>query len=267
MKLKVNILLVLLFLSFVPTAYAQLDGMDRGNPDLYVRIKPYVWLSNLDTEETLEVGHGRHVVGDFYVPVGDTVLDRGWAFSFEVGKGRWRGIVNLSRSDLARSPDALFYSYPDSSTGRQGSYDLSWFTGEFFAAAQVGPFTSSHGIEIYGGLRYMDQRQEVAIEGVSGESAERTESWVDPVVGARMFAELGKRWWAMFHTDIGGFGIGTDFTWTMGGELGFRLIGPLDITMRYNYQEIEYDHGQDAGRFIWRNGVQQGWFFGLQFKR
>ena len=94
-----------------------------------------------------------------------------------------------------------------------------------------------------------------------------TETWFDPVIGSRFFVEMGRRFWATFNGDIGGFGVGSDFTWSMGGELGFRVFGPLDISGRYNYQEIDYDNRKDgADAYRWSNGVQQGWFFGAIIK-
>jgi hypothetical protein len=79
---------------------------------------------------------------------------------------------------------------------------------------------------------------------------------------------MGQRFWTMFNTDIGGFGIGANATFTLGGELGFRVVKFLDLTMRYNYQETEYDNEKaGAGRYAWHNAAQQGWFFGLVLKR
>ena len=265
MCIKANKFLLLTSLLFISQAYAQLNGQDRGYPDWYVRVKPYLWLSNLDTDETLQVGDGDHIVGDYYVPVGDSVLERSWALSLEVGKGRLRGIVNLSRANI-KNP-GRFYLFPEKETYIAGAYDLTWFTGEFLLSSQIGPFVSSHGFEIYVGVRYIHQKEDIKIEQVTEQAITATQSWLDPVIGARVFAELGERWWAMFHSDIGGFGVGIDFTWTLGGELGFRIAEPLDITMRYNFQEIQYDNEETgAGRFIWEDGVQQGWFFGFQLK-
>ena len=83
----------------------------------------------------------------------------------------------------------------------------------------------------------------------------------------RLYSELGRRFWAAFNTDIGGVSVGAGFAWTLAGELGFRVAGPLDLTMRYNYQEADYDNKKEgAATYVWSNGVQQGWLFGLVLK-
>jgi hypothetical protein len=257
-------LLLLLCALFVLLGDIRLNAQDRGNANWFVRVKPYLWLSNLDVEETLEKGHGDHIFGDFFVPLGDTVLEESWALRFEVGKGRLRGLLNFSNANIKNPGE--FKRTDNEEIKFDGAYDLTWFTTELFLSAQIGPFAKSHGFEIYAGARYMRHDEDNVIDG-SGDIKQISETWVDPVVGARIYTELGRKWWAQFHTDIGGFGVGTEFTWTLGGELGFRIAKPLDITMRYDYQEIEYNNEKTgADRFVWNNGVQQGWYFGLQFK-
>jgi hypothetical protein len=159
-------------------------------------------------------------------------------------------------------------NFDDTSIKVDGADDFTWLTGELYGALQIGPFTESYGFEVYTGLRYVRHDEDVTRnEGSEAITRNVKETWVEPVLGGRIFTELGKRWWAQFHSDIGGFGVGTDFTWTLGGELGFRIAKPIDITMRYDYQEIEYSNEKaGADRYIWSNGVQQGWYFGLALK-
>ena len=134
-----------------------------------------------------------------------------------------------------------------------------------FAVVQVGPFKEHYAFELYGGARYMRHQQKLS--NGNDVLTDITESWIDPALGFRFFTELGGRFWAAFHSDIGGFGVGSNFTWTLGGELGFRLVKFADLTLRYDYQEVEFDNEKkDAGRYLWENGVQQGWYFGLMFK-
>jgi hypothetical protein len=258
----VRIVTALILLFFIP---GSLISQDRGNPNWYLRVTPYYWFSNLGVAETLDGENGKNIVGDFSVPVEDTLLENSWAMRLEFGKSRYRGIVKLSSANMKNTTDHI-ESLGDSTLVLPGKYDFTWTTAEFFGAAQVGPFKQNYAIELYGGLRYVHQEQTVESDSLPGR-ADVDESWVDPVIGARFYIKPGRRWWTTFHSDVGGFGIGTNFTWTLGGELGFVIIKNLDISLAYNYQEIEYDNGKTgAERYIWDNGVQQGWFFGLSFK-
>lgn len=242
-----------------PAARAQ----DRGNPGWYVRLAPYAWASNIDGAVSLGLPADPQTVGEYLVAIEDTLLRRAWAARAEVGKGRVRAWFNVSRANLTKPTEIEPIANPADTLG--GSFDFTWFTGEAFAAIQVGPFVSSHAFEVYAGGRYVKHDQSVSVEGAP--PAAVTESWIEPATGVRLWAEMGRRFWAAFNTDIGGFGLGSDFSWTLGGELGLRVIGPLDVSLRYNYQEVDYDNdltGADA--YAWSNGVQQGWLLGAVLK-
>jgi hypothetical protein len=244
-----------------PTAQAQ----DRGNPGWYVRVAPYLWASNIDGAVSLGLPADPQTVGGYHVAVEDTLLTGAWAVRAEVGKGRVRGWFNVSRAGLGPKPTEIEpIDGPADTLG--GSFELTWLTGEAFAAVQVGPFTTTHAFEVYAGGRYVRHDQSVNVEGEDA-PIDISESWIEPAFGARLWMELGRRFWTAFNTDIGGFSIGSEFTWTLGGELGFRVVGPLDISMRYNYQEVDYDNGlSGADAYAWSNGAQQGWLFGAVLK-
>jgi hypothetical protein len=238
-------------------------AQDRGNSGWSFRLAPYIWFSNIGGAVDLGLPADDQRVGDLIVPVEDTVLQNDWAIRAEIGKGRVRGWFNVSLGGIANEVEMILDADPVDTL--PGTYDLEWFTTEAFAAVQVGSFSRANSFEVYGGGRYMRHRQTVTLEG--GSPTTITESWIDPVIGGRLYAEMGRRFWAAFNSDIGGFGVGSKFTWTLGGELGVRVFGPLDLAMRYNYQEVEYDNGKEgAERYEWSNGVQQGWFFGLVLK-
>jgi hypothetical protein len=250
---------VLLMALAAPAARAQ----DRGNPGWYLRVAPYLWASNIDGAVSLGLPADPQTVGNYHVAVEDTLLQGAWAVRAEVGKGRVRGWFNVSRAGLAKPTEIEPITGPADTLG--GSFDFTWLTGEAFAAVQVGPFVTTHAFEVYAGGRYVRHDQNVAVEG--GATSEISESWIEPALGARLWMELGRRFWTAFNTDIGGFGIGSDFTWTLGGELGFRVVGPLDISARYNYQEIDYNNDlSGAEAYAWSNGAQQGWLFGAVLK-
>jgi hypothetical protein len=240
------------------------EAQDRGNPGWYVRVAPYLWASNIDGAVSLGLPADPQTVGNYSVAIEDTLLTGAWAVRAEVGKGRVRAWFNVSQAGLGPKPTEIVPIDNPTDT-LDGSFDFRWFTGEAFAAIQVGPFATSHAFELYAGGRYVKHEQSVSVEG--DPPIDVSESWIEPAAGARLWMDLGRRFWAAFNTDLGGFGLGADFTFTLGGELGFRVVGPLDISMRYNYQETDYNNGlSGADAYAWSNGVQQGWLFGAVLK-
>lgn len=255
---------VAMVLTLVASASLQASAQeDRGNSGWYVRFTPFVWFSNVGGVETLGIGEADAVIGDFVVPVGDSVLETTWAARLELGKGRVRALLNVASTDMVNTADVHTESNP--AVSLDAAYDVSWFTTDVFGAVQIGPFRSNRGAEIYGGARYVRLTQDLSVTG--GPTTNIEETWVDPVIGGRYFSEMGGRFWAMFNGDLGGFNVGSTFMLTLAGELWFRVAKPLDITMRYSYQEVDYDNGRTgADGFKWENGAIQGWLFGAVFK-
>ena len=48
----------------------------------------------------------------------------------------------------------------------------------------------------------------------------QTQSWIDPVVGARFRLNMGKGWFTDLTGDAGGFGVGSQQTWQVYGGIG-----------------------------------------------
>ena len=132
---------------------------------------------------------------------------------------------------------------------------------ELLAAWQVGRFESRHAFKLFGGLRYVHQKQALLDGPQPGET---TKSYVEPVGGAEYFVEMGGPFWAAVDGDIGGFGIGSKLTWRVGAELGIHVAGPVHLTLQYDYLQTEI--GSKDSEYRLDEGVSQGWFFGLMVK-
>lgn len=231
-------------------------AQDRGNPNWHAKAVPYFWLSNVD---------GSQVMGDFHVPVADSVLLPDLALRFEAGKGRLRGIVHLFSSH--RDNSTITNSVGDPADSAVASYSFSWFTADLLAAVQIGPFVPEHAVELYAGARYMRHRQQLEFTENPSGATSTTESWIDPVVGTRLYIELSRHFWTTISTDIGGFGIGSDLIWSREAELGFRVIRFADVTVRYTHLQVQFDNEKvGSDRYAWDGGVIQGWLFGFVFK-
>lgn len=52
---------------------------------------------------------------------------------------------------------------------------------------------------------------------------DRSNSWVDPIIGARLSADLSTKVMVNLRGDIGGFGVGSDFTWNGSAFIGLSF--------------------------------------------
>ncbi|MDA1194350.1 MAG: hypothetical protein O2894_04130 [Planctomycetota bacterium] len=106
--------------------------------------------------------------------------------------------------------------------------------------------------EVYAGLRYFYLETQLDFAGPAAAGTVRgTESFVDPLVGGRVTWDLGNRWSLDLEADIGGFGVGSDFSWQVraGAEYRFARWFALEGGMRA--LDIDYTSGSGADRFTW----------------
>ena len=190
---------------------------DRGNAGWYVRATPYVWFSNLSGVETLAIGEADAIIGGFVVPVGDTVLATDWGARLELGKGRVRALINFKRASVANTRE--IHPVGDPTTSVPAAFVFDWLSTDVFGAVQIGPFTENRAVEIYGGTRYVRLRHELNAPGTI--TSDVVETWIDPVIGGRLYSEVGGRFFSVFDGDLRGFGLGSPFMLPVGCGLGF----------------------------------------------
>jgi len=115
------------------------------------------------------------------------------------------------------------------------------------------------GFELLAGLRLTSLDNTLTLTRRSGAetSASLTNTWVDPIVGMRARLPVGKSWSLAGYADLGGFGVGSDFTWMLQGRVNWqisRVVG-LGLGYRVLYQNYASGDGNDA--FKW-NVTTQG---------
>jgi hypothetical protein len=241
------------------------QAQDRGNPERYGKIVPYVWFSNLD---------GRAVIDDTTIHMGSDQLKTNLAVQAEYGKGRWRGVLLINRGTLQniaeKGVDPTSTSGhccgPDQVALVDGPYNLTVTQVEALGSVQLGPFTDTWGIEAQVGLRYHHHDLDLALTDpvLAGNFGT---SWVEPVVGLRYHSSIGSKVWFTILSNGAGFGLGSEFTWVLDGEVGYRLGDNLDLSMRYRYLETNYRNSSTGiDQYDWRKGQVQGWLFGVAYK-
>lgn len=82
-------------------------------------------------------------------------------------------------------------------------------------------------------------------------NASTDETWVDPVIVARTQGMINDKWIYKVRGDFGGFGIGSDFTWQMQADFGYRFSKLFYTTLGYRVIGIDYDNGNGSDRFLY----------------
>jgi hypothetical protein len=102
----------------------------------------------------------------------------------------------------------------------------------------------SFSLDALAGVRVWDIENDVTLSAL-GQSRSYGESfsWVDPVIALRAFAGLSGRTSLQAQADIGGFGAGADFTWSILATVNYSFTGNLSLSAGYKIVDVDYDHG------------------------
>jgi hypothetical protein len=81
-----------------------------------------------------------------------------------------------------------------------------------------------------------------------GTITEADGGFTDPVVGARFRRYLSDKFWLNIRGDVGGFGVGSDFSWFVAAAGGYRLSNLLSIDFGYRIWDFDYESDDDLKR-------------------
>jgi hypothetical protein len=209
------------------------------------RLVPSLWLSNVT---------GRSGTAGFEIPVRDSVLRAGGAVRLELWKGHWGALSGFSRATAVGHPT------PDRDDGLAGTYHMGISTLQAEAGFRVGRVPVTSAVELLAGVRYVRHDWDLDLSAPRPSSGRTVTDWVEPRAGVRFVSALGGPFRFSVSGAIGGFGLGSAFSWTLKGDLELRLLSHARLVSGYRYTESEYDGSET--RYSW-NGRAQGWLLGL----
>ena len=157
-----------------------------------------------------------------------------------------------------------------------GTYQIAkWWSG----GAKDSPFAGYTAVDLLAGARYW--RQEVDLNlaltaslntsglTVSGSRAIARSGdvdWVDPVIGARIRHQLAPGQELVLRGDIGGFDVGSRFSWNLLGAYGWQIAARDGLTysgvLGYRLLSVDYVQGSGASRYQY-DVLQHGPLMGL----
>lgn len=109
----------------------------------------------------------------------------------------------------------------------------------------------------------------IDLDGVVARAVSGNLEWVDPFIGGRLRHRFGGDKELTVEGDVGGFGVGSDFSWQVVATYGFDLTcmgTPIHTLVGYRALAVDYSergpHGENALDFIQHGpvmGVQLRW--------
>jgi len=127
-----------------------------------------------------------------------------------------------------------------------------------FADAKLDSLTSE--VTLVGGYRVADQgpvfvdlmaggrlnwfKTTLELEGPNRSAeGEVKETWIDPLIAARVVAPLGGKWSSTVYGDVGGIVAGSDITWQIFGTVNYRIKPKMQLGAGWRAFKVHYDEG------------------------
>jgi hypothetical protein len=215
-----------------------------GSPSWSFTITPYLWAAGLDGNTAAD-GVGSEIdTGYSFLSLDN--LDLTLAVGVEARKGRWTVLL-----------DGLYVEFSDA-FDRPGVNADAEVSGGYFETSAAYPAARIAGLELVFGMRYV--ALESTVQLTPGPEGTASESWLDPLVGARFRHEFNDRWSMALRGDIGGFGVASDLTTNVSAIFGYRLTDAM--TLRFGYRALQMDFAED--QFV-LDAIAQGYAVGLSF--
>lgn len=97
-------------------------------------------------------------------------------------------------------------------------------------------------VDVIGGARTWWRDDVLDITGPGGAiSANRSKTWVDPIVGLRAKSYLNPKFYVQIYGDVGGFGVGAKSDWQAVGLLGYQYNATTSFFGGYRYLAVNYN--------------------------
>ena len=179
------------------------------------------------------------------------------AFSgrFEFGKGQWGAFIdalysNIGVDDVPGGPDLgdTDITFEMTLTDFGAMYRFREWVPEGAAANNSRNAT----LDLYGGGRYTTLDVEVSPTLIPSDSGDQ--DWLDPILGAKLVLPISERWHIAANGDVGGFGVGSDFTWSTTGVFGYEFtIFDRPATAFFGYRALgqDFTDGDGSAQFTW----------------
>lgn len=190
-------------------------------------------------------GWGAGVTGDFTPFTGAPTLsfDKSLSEVLEDLDGAFFITGLARRGDLVFLGDLTY-----SASSRSGPTPVGPAAGEItmrsltLAAGRRFDAGGGSHIDLLGGFRAWNIEGQISAPAI-GVNVAPGSNFVDPVVAIRGSAPLSERWSLLGYGDLGGFGVGSDFTWQAVVTANFQATDNLYLSVGWRHLYVDYSDG------------------------
>jgi len=242
MKQLKLVLLVLCLCAATSALNAQEKYYPNGNPDKWnVQVNPYMWLPAISGKiESL------HSTKELTVPGIDLISNLKMAFfiNAEVSKGKLFFTPSYTYTKVGT--DKQLFTAPN---GKEVSVAPDLTLNIFGLNVGLHEAVSKKLIiDPYLGVRYNNFKTTMELTGLmQSENVEQTADFTDPLIGLRILYFPHPRVPVIFSSDVGGFGIGSDYSWTGKLDAGYSLSPQVDLIAGFSAYGMKFTGEPKSG--------------------
>ena len=242
--------MLVLLLFVCPASYSQ----DRGTSQEASVFKGwtfdvapfYLWIPALDGEITV-----RGISSDVDLSVGDTLDLLFDSFKF-VATGR----AEARKGNALLTLDLVYMNLEENTQTDIGAgVDVRFkqLLLEFGGGYHLGEWSLTGGglptlsVDVLGGGRFVHLDSGLTIENFV--DVDRSQDWLEPFLGGRLKLDIIDRLSVAVRGDIGGFGIGSHFTWSVATILAYQVSERISLGAGYRILDINYSEGTGSNKF------------------
>jgi len=144
-------------------------------------------------------------------------------------------------------------------TVRNTNVDFNQGAFAFYGLRELGP-----AADVTFGARINTLQGTLGFKGPDIEVSQ-DKTWVDPIAGLTLRTAAGRPVQRRVYSEIGGFGLGSDFTWQVFPTVGIRLTRSASLELGYRWLDLDYASGEGNGAFRY-DVLTQGPVLGFGFR-
>lgn len=123
-------------------------------------------------------------------------------------------------------------------------------------------------LDYFAGVRWWDNDIDVELNfsGLPSFDKEVESDWIDPVFGVRWIRNIDDKWTFLAQADIGGFGLGSDFTSSVQSGVMYKISDLMTLDLKYKATLVDFEEGTKGQQgYFGYDTVTHGTVIGLAF--
>lgn len=160
--------------------------------------------------------------------------------------GRWVGMADVFGARIRQTAD-FHVDLLDVDAGFE-AYVGRLLVGYRVLASERSCGCGRWDVDVLAGLRAYHAKME--LDAPLNLEFDRSRTWIDPLIGVRATWDLPGRLDLRFLADIGGFGLGSDLSWSFQVQAVWCLSRHWLIELGYSWLSVDADFGANDDRFL-----------------